>query len=157
MRLPYKTLTIPYKKTSDGFKFLILRRADLDFWQWVSGGGESEDKDLISTVIRELKEEIGTSVASEDVMRLESRCALFEDEPMKYNDENITVLPEYTFAVNIKESEVKISEEHSEYRWVTKETAKNLLKYDSNKTALLELDKILRKEVDGSWRIDWKV
>lgn len=157
MRLTYQILTIPYKKTSDGFKFLILKRADFNFWQWVSGGGETEDKNLIETVVRELKEEINISVIPEDIIRLESRNTIFEDEPMKYGDENITVIPEYAFAVDVKESKIKISKEHGEYKWVTAEVASQLLKYDSNKTALLELGKIIKKEVDGSWKIHWEL
>ncbi len=156
MRLPYQIIIIPYKKSLNGFKFLILKRSDFNFWQWVSGGGESEDRNIIDTVVRELKEEINILVDPKKIIRLESRNTIFEDEPLKYKDKNITVVPEYAFGVDIKESKIKISKEHREYRWVTKEVAKKLLRYDSNKTALQELDKIIRKEVDGSWKIHWE-
>ncbi len=157
MRLPYQILIIPYKRDSEDFKFLILKRSDFDFWQWVSGGGESEDNGVLNTIIRELKEEINVSVDPEKIIKLESRNTIFEDEPLKYKNKNITVLPEYAFGVELKEDEIKISKEHKEYKWVTKEEAERLLKYDSNKTALSELNKLIRKEVDGSWKIHWEI
>ncbi len=156
MRLPYQVLIIPYKKFSQEFKFLALKRSDFGFWQWVSGGGETEDKNIINTVARETKEEIDVFVDLEKIIKLESRNTIFEDEPLKYKNVNITVIPEYSFGVEIREEKIKISKEHKEYKWVTKEEAGGLLKYDSNKTALWELDKIIRKEVDGSWKIHWE-
>ncbi len=156
MRLPYQTITIPYKKSPNGVKFLILKRSDFDFWQWVSGGGESEDGGVAETVVRELREEINVSVDVNDLIKLESRNTIFEDEPLKFKNKNITVIPEYAFAVDLKDNQIKISKEHKEYRWVTKDVARKLLKYDSNKTALAELDKLIRKEVDGSWKIPWE-
>lgn len=157
MRLPYQTIVIPYKRLSGDFRFLILKRADLNFWQWVSGGGEDEDRNTTDTVVRETKEEIDVSVDLKDIIKLESRATIFEDKPVtRYKNGNITVVPEYAFGLNIKEADIKISEEHKEYRWVTSEVARKLLKYDSNKNALLELERIIRKEVDGSWKINWE-
>lgn len=157
MRLPYQVLIIPYKKSLEEFKFLILKRSDFGFWQWVSGGGETEDKDIIKTVVRELREEIDVSVDIERVIKLESKNTIFEDNPLKYKNKDITVIPEYAFGVEIKEDKISISKEHKEYRWVTKKEADKLLKYDSNKTALLELDKIIKNEVNGSWKINWEL
>ena len=50
------------------------------------------------------------------------------------------VIPEYTFAVRIDTTILKLSQEHTEYEWVDYNTALKRLRYDSNKTALWELD-----------------
>jgi len=54
------------------------------------------------------------------------------------------VIPEYAFAVEVSDMKIRLSDEHTEYRWVDYQTAKSMLKYDSNKTALWELDNKLR-------------
>ena len=50
------------------------------------------------------------------------------------------VIPEYSFAVRIDSTILNLSHEHSEYKCVDYETAIKRLRYDSNKTALWELD-----------------
>ena len=44
-----------------------------------------------------------------------------------------------SFGVEVKDEEVCLSGEHSEYAWLDYETARNRLEWDSNKTALWEL------------------
>ena len=50
------------------------------------------------------------------------------------------VIPEYTFAVRMDTTIWELSQEHTEYEWVDYNTALKRLRYDSNKTALWELD-----------------
>jgi len=38
-----------------------------------------------------------------------------------------------------------LSHEHTEYKWVDYETAREMLKYDSNRTALWELNKRIKQ------------
>ena len=51
---------------------------------------------------------------------------------------------EYSFAVNLKDCEINLSSEHKEYKWVSYDEAKELLKYDSNKNALWELNEKIK-------------
>jgi 8-oxo-dGTP pyrophosphatase MutT (NUDIX family) len=37
----FQVLVIPFKKGQDGVKYAIFRRADLQVWQWIAGGGEN--------------------------------------------------------------------------------------------------------------------
>ena len=50
------------------------------------------------------------------------------------------MIPEYSFAVKIDSTILNLSHKHTEYEWVNYETAIKRLRYDSNKTALWELD-----------------
>ena len=49
------------------------------------------------------------------------------------------VIPEYAFGVQVAQ-QPRISEEHSELRWCDYAEAYNLLRFDSNKIALWELN-----------------
>lgn len=51
------------------------------------------------------------------------------------------VIPEYVFAVEVRNKSLRLSHEHIEYNWVTYENAWAMLKYDSNRTALWELNR----------------
>ena len=55
-------------------------------------------------------------------------------------------IKENTFAVKIKDCDIKLSNEHKEYKWVEYDEAMEKLKYDSNKTALWELNERLKRE-----------
>ncbi len=50
------------------------------------------------------------------------------------------VIPEYSFAMELKDKNISISSEHQSFRWVQYDEAMELLKWDSNKTALWELN-----------------
>lgn len=60
--------------------------------------------------------------------------------------EGVFVLPEYSFGVEVFSKELKIGKEHSDYKWLPYERAKELLKYDSNKSTLWELNQRLGKK-----------
>ena len=53
-------------------------------------------------------------------------------------DKNIFVIPEYSFAFECNADPI-ISCEHSEYKWLPYDTARKLLKWDSNKVAMYEI------------------
>ncbi|HOQ62669.1 MAG TPA: hypothetical protein PKZ39_01715 [Clostridia bacterium] len=56
----------------------------------------------------------------------------------------VLVIPEYAFAVMPEDGAVRLTREHSEFEWLDYEGAMKRLKYDSNRTALWELDSKIR-------------
>ena len=54
--------------------------------------------------------------------------------------EKIAVIPEFAFGVELSSREMKISKEHTEYQWFNFKDAIDKLEYDSNKTALWEMN-----------------
>ena len=151
MRLPKQVLIIPYRMTNQKIEYCILKRKNMQIWQWVAGGVEDFDKDIMCAAKREMKEEIGIS---EDIDIIELEC--FTKIPVvnivkefKWG-ENVYYADEYSFAANISDKQIKISEEHSEYKWVSYDEARNLLKYDSNKSALWELNEKIRRNNNES-------
>ncbi|MGU3370284.1 NUDIX pyrophosphatase, partial [Bacillus mycoides] len=59
--------------------------------------------------------------------------------------EDVYVIKEFSFGVKVPTKNIKLSKEHFKYKWLCFEEAVTLLKWDSNKTALRELNKRLLK------------
>lgn len=146
MREPFQTLTILYKKKEEKIQYCIFYRNSHPIWQFLSGGGENKETP-IETVIREVKEETSIIIKEDDIKQLDSKSTIpVINITGEYTwGDNLYVVPEYTFAVDIKNFEIKLSSEHKEYKWVEYGEAMEKLKYDSNKTALWELNERLKK------------
>lgn len=138
MRAPYQILAIPYRLDQQPM-YCVLHRSDFDMWQFVAGGGEDGETQM-ETAIREISEEIG--VRNAVVTRLTSMTYIPVDiihESLRGHwAKDIYVLPEYHFAVEC--SDITLSSEHTEYVWLTYEEACAKLTFDSNRTALYELN-----------------
>ena len=139
MRAPFQVLVIPYRRGPGGPEFAVLRRADTGWWQFVSGGGEGDETPL-AAARRETGEELGIDARGR-LSRLDSTASVPRDE---FDDgqrwaDDIYVIPEYTFAMDIVKESLRISAEHTELRWVGYDEARELLRWDGNRTALWEL------------------
>jgi dATP pyrophosphohydrolase len=127
---------IIFKIINNEILFLLLKRNPQkgNFWQPVTGGVENEEN-LIQAVNRELYEE--TSITQ--YLRIIDDVYYFE-----FNTDECGILKEYVFGVEVtSNTEVKISYEHTEYKWCRLEEALDLIKYDSNKIAMEKLYLIL--------------
>jgi dATP pyrophosphohydrolase len=144
MRAPFQTLIIPFRKFNNELQYCILKRSDDKYWQWISGGGEG-DETPYQTAIRETFEETG--LLMEELIKLDTIASVpVAHFPYIKWDDNIFVIPEYSFAVEINcEEKVVLSHEHDEFKWVSYKEAERSLKWDSNKTALWELNERLKK------------
>ncbi len=139
MRAPYQILAIPYKKKKDNILCCVLRRADIDQWQFIAGGGENNEEPL-EAARREILEEVGIEIRN--LIQLDTICSIpancISEKHRKNWSDHTYVIPEYSFAFEC-ESEIFLSNEHIEYSWVDYKRANELLTFDSNKTALYEL------------------
>lgn len=146
MRLPYQTLTILYKKEDNRILYGIFYRSSHPMWQFISGGGE-DDETPLETVIREVKEETSLDIEKGKIKQLDSNTTIpVLNITGKYTwGTDVLVVPEYSFAVEVQSCDIRLSDEHKEYKWVCYDEALNKLKYDSNKTALWELNERLTK------------
>ena len=146
MRAEYQVIIIPYVLENHILKVAIFCRKKLLYWQFVSGGGE-DCETLVETAKRELKEEIGLHVNIGKLKKLDAICTIPKHffKAHKYK-EDIYVIPEYSFCVEMNNKNITLSDEHVKYMWVNVKKAFELLLYDSNKTALWELNE---KIIDG--------
>ncbi len=142
-RAPFQILVIPYRRTPEGLRYAVLRRRDIGIRQFIAGGGEDQESPE-EAARREAFEEAGIppdapllrldSVASIPVMHFRERHLWGPD---RY------VIPEYAFGIECSDENLSISDEHTEYQWLDYRGADERLRFDSNRTALWELDRRL--------------
>ena len=140
MRAPFQILAISFRKiASKKPQFCVFHRADLDQWQFIAGGGE-DDETPTEAAIREISEETGIKINS--IIKLTSMAYIpanaISERHRKYWAKNTYVIPEYHFAFECV-SDIKLSNEHIGYEWLSYKDAMTRLTWDSNKTALYEL------------------
>lgn len=143
MRKPKQVLVFLYRKNEDeNYEYCIFYRDKLKFWQGISGGVE-DNESLIETVKREVFEETGIIV--DDIYQLSSISSLPVVDVMGefFWGNDVYVVPEYSFGVSLENYDIHLSSEHKEYKWCLFEEAYEKLKFDSNKTALWELNQRL--------------
>ena len=141
-RAKYQVLVIPYYIENDTVKYGIFHRRNVDAWQFIAGGGEDEDVFELVSAKREAYEEAGIDMTSkysalDTISSISTSCF---SKARKVWGEECLVNPEYSFVVNLDRTTLELSHEHIEYEWVGYEIANKRLQYDSNKTALWELD-----------------
>jgi len=142
-RAPFQVLVFPFRRSSGWLEYALFCRSDSGCWQGVSGGGE-DDETPLAAARREAYEEAGVPAAARFI-ELQTRSSIpvteFGDSARWGND--LYVITEYCFGVEMLPGSLRISAEHGAYRWLDYESAQRLLAYDSNKTALWELNQRL--------------
>ena len=141
MRAPMQTLVIPYRIVSGIPQYCIFKRSDAHYWQFIAGGVEDEETPL-EAAKRESYEEAGLEKALyyyplTSTFYVPADC--ISDKHRKHWLLDTFVLPEYCFAVNTDKKDIAISSEHTEFCWSNYDRAKELLYWETNKTALFEL------------------
>jgi dATP pyrophosphohydrolase len=132
-------------QVSEGvFEYALLQRADVGWWQGITGGGEDAETPL-QAARRETFEETGIHPDAA-FLRLDTvipvRVTWFSVSHI-WGDE-VYVIPMYCFGVQAPRRRLVLSHEHTAYRWLPYEAAHRLAHFDGNRTALWELDRRLR-------------
>ena len=143
-RSPFLVFVYPFIKAEDGeFEYALLKSAERDFWEAVAGGGEDKET-LLQAAQRETREETGISVES-SFIQLDTVAPVpvtrFRESVLWGN---VYVIPLHYFGVRVADRQIRLSEEHREYKWLKYQDARNLLHFDDDKIALWELDRKLR-------------
>lgn len=144
MRKPIQVLVIPYRKNRNlnCFEYCLLLRDDLSVWQGIAGGVE-DDETIEQSARREIFEESNIPYDSY-LLRLSSFTCMPSINISKTKwDSKTYIVKEYAFGVCADGIEIHISDEHKMYKWISYDDAIKLLKWDSNKNALWELNERL--------------
>jgi dATP pyrophosphohydrolase len=120
-----------FRKRKEGIEFLLLKRAQNQIypgiWQMVSGKIKADEK-AYETAIREVKEETGLTP---------SKIWVAPKVNSFYSDESDTICLVPVFAIQVdKKTEVKLSKEHTEFKWVKSKKAKIMLAWEGQRKAL---------------------
>lgn len=145
VRAPLQVLVILYKKEKDEILYGIGLRSTRNIWQFVAGGGEDKETP-IEAAVRELREETSINIKKEDLIVLDSKATIpVVNVTGTYTwGKDVFVVPEYAFAINATNFQIKLSNEYTEFKWLKYDKAMEILTYDSNKTALWELNERLK-------------
>ncbi len=126
-------------------EFLLIQRNSKDdslpgFWELPSGGIDEGEK-LEKCVQRETIEETGIDISKHDIKEVDSERYQFKKENGDIKD-----VVETTFAVNIdKKIEVKLSEEHVDYQWISLKQLDNVFD-DKDDLIYRRIHRIFKKE-----------
>lgn len=138
MRAAFQVLVLPYRRHGTHLEYAAFRRADMGIWQFVAGGGEVGETPR-QAAIRELAEEAG--VKARRIRRLQTTTSIavcfFRDREHWPQDRH--VIPEFCFGADCPDTEIALSGEHDGFVWGSYEEIRALLHWDSNRTALWEL------------------
>ena len=134
------------KKEADGWKFLMLKRADKEtypgFWGFLTGGRE-KDETVPQIAVREMKEETG--LTPQKLWATEYVFQFYEPTVDK-----IWILP-VIVAVVPADLKVVLSEENSEYRWLAAEDAQKIVFWKNLQKALEDIASELENYPAPNW------
>ncbi|HHY69770.1 MAG TPA: NUDIX pyrophosphatase [Firmicutes bacterium] len=120
------------------FKVLILKRTPnrSGYWQPVCGGVDSGEE-LIEAALREVVEETG-------IENVKSIIDLEYTFTYKESKNGVLMhMQDFCFAVEVENIvDIKLSDEHEEYKWCSYSEAKAYLKWEHN---LIALEKLMQK------------
>jgi dihydroneopterin triphosphate diphosphatase len=115
---------------NNDLKFLLLKRSSQKIypglWQMVSGHIKKGET-AVKTALRELKEETG-------LKPLHLWVAPNINSFYFPGDDSITLIP--VFAAQVDNNAVIISDEHSEFKWVSSEEAKKYLAWEGQRKSV---------------------
>ena len=143
-RAPFQVLVLPYRKVGDTFEFAVFHRSDYACWQGVAGGGEDD----------EVPPEAAKREAFEEA-KIPMTCRFLplqaaDTVPVTFFKDTGTwesalyVIPQHFFGVDCTGQALTLSDEHDAAEWLPYAEASARFTYDSNRTALWELNRRLR-------------
>ncbi|MEO8513256.1 MAG: NUDIX domain-containing protein [Ignavibacteria bacterium] len=128
------------RKTDQGDKFLLLKRSNSakiypGIWQMITGTIESHEHTK-DTLIRELAEETGLEPAKIfSIPRINTFYLAISDK--------ICMSP--VFLTIVEDENVRISDEHSEYKWASYELARDMIHWPNQVDSL----EIIKRYLDN--------
>ena len=135
-----------YRKTKDGIKYLILKRAKTKMyehlWQGVAGKIEKGEQSW-QAAIRELKEETG----------LDPLKIFVADHVSKFYEthgDRVNLVP--VFGVEVSSDVVLLSSEHSDFKWVDYDSACSYLVWEGQKKGITVVNEMIISNDD---RMKW--
>lgn len=120
-----------FRETKNGIEFLLLKRAEEvifpGLWQMVNGKIEGNEK-AFETAVREIKEETGFIPIK--LWTVPNVNPFYTPET-----DSITILP--VFAALVKNGlEVRLSKEHTDFKWLDAAAAKEYLAWDGQRKSV---------------------
>ncbi len=136
------TNALVYKLENEVTKFLLAQENDNN-WGLPGGAKEIEDENLLKTIHRELKEELGLE-SEQYILRDSNVKREFEYnhfQSSRFGKHGVVVF----FLIQLKEkAQLKVSSELKSVAWFTKEEALEKLTFDHIKDGFEEVNKLIK-------------
>lgn len=148
-RQPKQVHIFLFRPSESGYEYALFQRSDSKFcWQGICGGVE-DNETAEEGAWREIFEEAGISEHL-PLYPLESISYLpdniFSKDERALWGNHIVVIPMYFFAMPFN-GQIKLSEEHTDIKWLSYEDAYDLIYYQDQQIALYELNEKLRRNL----------
>lgn len=140
------------RKTEAGYEFLLLKRSETakiypGIWQMITGTIESHEHTK-DTLLRELHEETGLApLRIYSIPRINTFYLAISDK--------ICMSP--VFLATVDNNKVKISNEHTEYKWAAFEEARELIHWPNQVESLEIIKKYLDNDEQFSKLVEIKI
>ncbi|MCP4423963.1 MAG: NUDIX pyrophosphatase [Chloroflexi bacterium] len=140
-RAPFQVLVFPFRlKNQSTVEYAIFSRSDDGNWQGIAGGGEDDEAPL-QAAKRESWEEARIPTASQLIqLQTINSIPTYHFGASYLWGEELFVIPEYCFGIEVDGFELQISKEHNAMKWVSFTDGIKLLRYEANRVALWELN-----------------
>ncbi len=120
-----------FREKDNDIEFLLMKRAKSEsyagVWQMITGKVRGNEK-AFETALREIKEE--TALIPEKFW-----VVPFVNSFYSHDDNSVCMVPVFAALVR-SNSDIIISSEHSEYKWVNKDQAKKMLAWQGQRTSV---------------------
>ena len=138
-----------YRMNSGKPEFLLLLRSKKKIYanQWRMVGGKVEVEETYwEGALREIKEEL--NVTTDHFWVIPSVNSFYEAK-----SDQVHQIP--AFAAEISNQDIKLDEEHTEYRWVTVDEIDEMIAWPEQKRLIRLTDQLLRnQQILPEWQIE---
>lgn len=142
-----KIQAIIFRKNSVSIEYLALKRTPQKkgIWQPVTGNKDNSDKDLLSCLQREIKEEIGIKSPKRIIENISSFSYLRKEEESekKFEEHVFAVELDYKQTISLQQEPYR---EHEDYLWTSYDGVFELFEFAEQREALNKIHQILLKE-----------
>ena len=136
---PYKILIFPYRITKKNeLEFAICKRKSENHWQALAGQGVDDESP--SDTVKRVGFELFGIDKSNEYFQLDSVAMIPAEYAIDFDRKNIpNVIPETCHSIKINLNGLIKKDDLEDFRWLSYSDALELVKWDSNKTALWEI------------------
>ena len=143
-KIPRSVLVVIY--TTDASVLLLERSSQAGFWQSVTGSVDTETESLWDTAVREVAEETGIDALSDGCVLsdwdLENAYEIYPAWRHRYAP-GVHRNTEHVFGLCVPvETVVRLSDEHTAYKWLSRVDAADACFSPSNAEAILLLARL---------------
>ncbi len=129
-----------FRLEEDGIRFLLIKRSQSEIypglWQMVTGKIEEGEK-AFQTALREIKEETNLNVHR--LWSLPNLNSFYSP-----SEDSVVLVP--VFAALVEEAEVKLSAEHTDFKWVDVPEALRLLPWEGQRKSVEIIEHYFTKD-----------